>query len=208
MKKAKKSMKKAKESMKKEGEVEAMKVSVIGRGRPRRGRPRKAQDLYSGKAIQKVANTMEDGIIKDKKEPIWNATGVVTEKATKSMKKATKSMKKANKSMKKATKSMKKEGEVEAMKVSVIARGRLRKAQVWKKSMEKTAWGLKKKDMIKNKAGKIVSKKLSTRASKTKLPEALMKARKALGIVGFCPNGGKTQRGQELLKKFREFYGQ
>ena len=35
---------------------------------------------------------------------------------------------------------------------------------------------------------------------------AVMKARRTLGVKGFCAIGGKTQKGQELLKKARSFY--
>ena len=35
---------------------------------------------------------------------------------------------------------------------------------------------------------------------------ACVKARKALGVKGFCPVGGKTAKGQALLKKVRSFY--
>merc|ERR1711962_496766 len=111
--------------------------------------------------------------------------------------------------MKKAKKSMKKTGmKKKAMKkrVSIIAHGRMRKSQVWNGRKVKTGGGLKKSDLKKNKNGKLVSKKMSERSSKTKFPKAVMAARKALGIKGFCPVGGKTAKGQALLKKFREFY--
>merc|ERR1712212_1185749 len=88
-----------------------------------------------------------------------------------------------------------------AMKVSIIARGKQRKSQVWKGRKVKTVGGL-----TKNKNGKIVSKKMSARAQKQKFPKAVVAARKALGIKGFCPIGGKTAKGQALLKKARSLY--
>merc|ERR1711920_229883 len=93
-----------------------------------------------------------------------------------------------------------------AMKKSIVGK----KAAVFKGSKVKTSGGLKKSDLIKNKAGKVVSKKASARskASKggkviAKWGAATKKARVALGIKGFCPVGGKTAKGQALLKKVR-----
>merc|ERR1739847_73204 len=76
-----------------------------------------------------------------------------------------KSMKKAMKSMKKksAMKSMKKR---KAMKVSKIAKGKRAKSSVFRGTKEKTSSGLKKSDLIRNKSGKVVSKKSSARGKK------------------------------------------
>merc|ERR1712138_64003 len=78
-----------------------------------------------------------------------------------------------------------------AMKVSKIAKGRA-KAAVFKGGKEKTSGGLQKKDLVKSKTGKIVSKKASERAKKQFKGSALHKwctavqsARKALGLKGF-----------------------
>merc|ERR1719362_1735808 len=95
---------------------------------------------------------------------------------------------------------------MKAMKVSKIAKGKQRKSQVWKGRKEKTVGGLKKADLTTNKYGKVVSKKQSARAKKNKFPQAVLKARKALGIKGFCPIEGKTKNGQTLLAKARSFY--
>merc|ERR1711965_181573 len=103
------------------------------------------------------------------------------------------------KAMKAPMKSMKK-----AMKKSI----KCKKFQVFKGIKVKTTGGLKKTDLIKNKHGKVVSKKQSI-ASKAKIGKwgvAVVKARKALGIKGFTPIGGKTAAGQTLLKKVRSFY--
>merc|ERR1711872_69915 len=109
------------------------------------------------------------------------------------------------KSMK--AKSMKKGGmKKKAKRVSIIAKGRFRKSQVWKGRKQKTVGGLTKGDLVKNKNGKIVSRKMSARAQKQKFPKAVVAARKALGIKGFCPIGGKTAKGQALLKKARSLY--
>merc|ERR1739848_938529 len=115
---------------------------------------------------------------------------------------------------KKTMKSMKKKSEKKggmkkkAMKVSKIAKGRGAKARVFSGKKEKTASGLKKSDLTRNKQGKIVSKKSSIRAKRTyqknglaKWTKACQQARKAMGIKGFQAIGGKTAKGQALLKK-------
>merc|ERR1719367_2653633 len=127
-------------------------------------------------------------------------------------------MKKAMKSMKKSTmkKSMKKasgkKGMKKAKRVSKLARGRGAKARVFYGKKEKTATGLTKSQLMKNKDGKVVSKKKSALGKKqyqrnglAKWTKAVQQARKALGIKGFQVVGGKTSRGQALLKKARSF---
>merc|ERR1712001_548801 len=93
-----------------------------------------------------------------------------------------------------------------AMKKSVIAKGKRAKSSVFRGTKVKTIGGLKKADLKKNKAGHVVSRKRSARGiliySKNKKMQkwtaSLQKARKALGIKGFCPCGGKTAKGQAL----------
>merc|ERR550519_3122438 len=108
-------------------------------------------------------------------------------------------MKKGAMKAKKAKSGMKKR---RAMKVSIIGKGKLAKAMVFRGSKVRTSGGLKKGDLIKNKNGKIVSRKMSQRAKKnghiSKWTAACVKARKALGIKGFCAVGGKTQKGKAL----------
>merc|ERR1719264_1472330 len=123
-----------------------------------------------------------------------------------------KSAMKAMKSMKK--KSSKKGGmKKKAMRVSKIAKGRGAKARVFKGSKASTVGGLKKSDLTRNKNGKVVSKKSSIRAKKAyqknglaKWTKAVQQARKSLGIKGFQVVGGKTARGQALLKKARSLF--
>merc|ERR1719352_1295497 len=93
-----------------------------------------------------------------------------------------------------------------AMKKSVIGKRR----SVWSGARHHTASGLTKADFKKNKAGKIVSRKASARSAKSKgakkiaaWGKAPKQARKQLGIKGFCPVGGKSSKGQALLKKVR-----
>merc|ERR1712064_226609 len=106
-------------------------------------------------------------------------------------------------------KSMKKK----AMRKSVIAMGKRAKSSVFRGTKNKTSGGLKKSDLKKNKAGKIVSKKASDAAKKNynknglaKWTKAVNAARKAMGIKGFQAVGGKTAKGQALLKKARSLY--
>merc|ERR1711935_935934 len=97
-----------------------------------------------------------------------------------------------------------------AMRKSIVAKGKRAKASVFSGRKVKTSGGLKKTDLKKNKAGKIVSKKASARAAASKNGKRIAKwgaatkaARKQLNIKGFCPVGGKTAKGQALLKAVR-----
>merc|ERR1719335_926425 len=92
----------------------------------------------------------------------------------------------------KAMKGMKRK----AMKKSVIAKGKRGKASVLRGTKEKTVGGLKKSDLMKNKNGKVVSRKQHARGVKAYAKirgwtNAVKQARKALGIKGFCAVGGK-----------------
>ena len=105
--------------------------------------------------------------------------------------------------MAKAMKAMK------AMKKSVIAKGKLAKLVVFRGTKAKTGSGLKKTDLMKNKAGKIVSRKQSANGKKAYSfikgwTAAVTKARKALGVKGFVA----VKKGTPLYKKAKEFYGQ
>jgi hypothetical protein len=97
----------------------------------------------------------------------------------------------------KATKSMKK-----AMKISTIARGKRARASVFRGTKEKTASGMTKASLVKNKRGKIVSKKAQAAGRKkfaanlSAWNKAVMAARRELGIKGFAPVGGKTAQGK------------
>merc|ERR1711981_726338 len=107
------------------------------------------------------------------------------------------------KAMRAAMKAMK------AMKKSVIAKGKLAKLVVFRGTKAKTTSGLKKTDLMKNKAGKIVSRKQNAAGKKAYSfikgwTAAVTKARKALGVKGFVA----VKRGTALYKKAKEFYGQ
>merc|ERR1712181_68408 len=117
-------------------------------------------------------------------------------------------------SMKKMKKSMKKGGmKRKAKRVSKVAKGKRAKSSVFRGTKSRTTGGLKKSDLTKNKFGKVVSKKASEASKKryktsgmAKFTKAVQAARKALGIKGFQAVGGKTAKGQALLKKARSLY--
>ena len=97
------------------------------------------------------------------------------------------------------------------MKVSKIAHGKRAKSSVFRGTKVKTSGGLKKSDLIKNKNGKIVSRRRNLAGKKNykriaKWISAVQKARKALNIKGFQAVGGKTTRGRALLAKARSFF--
>merc|ERR1712072_969121 len=101
----------------------------------------------------------------------------------------------------KAMKAMKKKT------ISKIATGKRAKASVWLGGKEKTVGGLKKSDLMKSKAGKLVSKKAHAAGKKAyknikDWTAACQKARKELGIKGFVP----IKKGSALYKKAKEFY--
>merc|ERR1712028_220297 len=107
----------------------------------------------------------------------------------------------------KAMKAMKRR----AMKKSVIAKGKRGKSSVFRGSKVKTVGGLTKAGLMKNKRGKVVSKKASANAKKnfkriSGWTTAFKAARKALGIKGFCPCGGQTAKGKAFLAKTRALY--
>merc|ERR1719476_347757 len=117
---------------------------------------------------------------------------------------------KAMKAMKSAMKSMRR---MKAMKVSKVAKGKRAKNSVFRGTKEKTSGGLKKSDLMKNKRGKVVSKKRSASSKNGKGGKKIAKwaaafkaARKAMGVKGFVPCGGKTNQGKALLAKTRSFY--
>merc|ERR1711953_1407290 len=98
-----------------------------------------------------------------------------------------------------------------AMKKSVIAKGKRAKSSVFRGTKAKTSGGLQKKDLKKNKQGKVVSAKASANGKKNfkriaSWTAACQKARKALGIKGFVPIGGKSAKGKAFLAKIRSFH--
>merc|ERR1719468_51840 len=94
--------------------------------------------------------------------------------------------------------------------VSKIAKGKLAKAFGFQGQKEKTSGGLTEAKLLKNKRGKIVSKKASSRGKKNfgssgikTWSDATKQARKALGITGFCAVGGNSAQGKALYAKVK-----
>merc|ERR1719229_205699 len=100
-----------------------------------------------------------------------------------------------------------------AMKKSKIAKGKRAKSSVFRGTKEKTSGGLTKDKLVKNKSGKVVSKK-SSAASKKRFAgskfaawgKAVMQARKALGVKGFAAVGGKSPQGKALYAKAKSIF--
>ena len=99
---------------------------------------------------------------------------------------------------------MMKDGKIVA-KNSVIGS----RVQVFRGSKERTAGGLTKKDLMKNKHGRVVSKKAFARGRKlaknngiSKWANAVMKARKELGVTGFFA----VKKGTKLYTLARKYY--
>merc|ERR1712217_644736 len=91
-------------------------------------------------------------------------------------------------------------------RASKIATGRLAKSMVFKGRKEKTSGGLKKDSLMRNKRGKIVSKRASAngkiRFRKIEAwLDAVMDARAALHTKGFVAINGKSLHGQALYAK-------
>jgi len=98
---------------------------------------------------------------------------------------------------------------MKAMKKSKIAKGRLAKSLVFKGTKAKTVGGLTKSDLVKNKAGKIVSKKMQAKGkalyakgAAKKWISAVQQARKALGSKGFVA----VKKGTPLYTKAKSLY--
>merc|ERR1712046_417388 len=106
-------------------------------------------------------------------------------------------------------KAMKAMAAMKAMKkkaVSKIAKGKLAKLVVFRGSKAKTTGGLTATDLVKNKRGKIVSKKATAHGKKAYAnikgwTVAVQKARKALNVKGFVA----VKKGSPLYKKAKEF---
>merc|ERR1712151_1141147 len=95
---------------------------------------------------------------------------------------------------------------MKAKRVSIIAKGKMARAVVFRGSKVKTQSGMTKDSLTKN--GKIVSKKASARAKKNwgnsalkAWFDAVKSARKALNLKGFVAIGGKTAQGKALYAK-------
>merc|ERR1719356_2103461 len=89
-------------------------------------------------------------------------------------------------------------------KARAMKKSAMKKSAMKRSMKQKKASGVKK---IKNKSGRLVSKKRSAQGKKVykntikEWAEAVKKARKALGCKGFVPVGGKSAAGKALYKK-------
>merc|ERR1719230_562575 len=94
---------------------------------------------------------------------------------------------------------------------TIIARGIMAKSAVFRGSKEKTASGLTKTMLHKNKRGKIVSKKQAAAGKKAfkhieTWVKACSQAKKSLNITGFVPINGKGGQGKALYAKAKSLY--
>eukprot|EP00929_Paragymnodinium_shiwhaense_P068245 TRINITY_DN342_c0_g1_i1.p1 TRINITY_DN342_c0_g1~~TRINITY_DN342_c0_g1_i1.p1 ORF type:complete len:194 (-),score=76.46 TRINITY_DN342_c0_g1_i1:267-794(-) len=126
-------------------------------------------------------------------------------KATKKVAAAMKTAMKGKTMKKKAMKAMK------AKRAPKVARGKLAKALVLKGTREKTASGLKAESLMKNKRGKVVSKRKSANGKRAykrieTWVESVVEARKALHMNGFVAINGKTLQGKALYVKSKALY--
>merc|ERR1712216_702928 len=91
-------------------------------------------------------------------------------------------------------------------RVSKIARGRFAKAVVLRGGKEKTASGLTKASLMRNKRSKVVSKKQHAvgKRAYANIKDwtcSVVAARKALALTGFVAINGKSHQGKALYAK-------
>merc|ERR1712066_1034916 len=104
---------------------------------------------------------------------------------------------------------------MKAKRVSKIAKGKFARSQVLRGSKEKTTSGMTKDSLMRNKLGKIVSKKASAAAkkryqtSRSKVWANCIKlARKSLNLTGFVAINGKQAEGKALYAKSKSLYSE
>merc|ERR1712179_789783 len=91
-------------------------------------------------------------------------------------------------------------------KMSKIARGRYAKSTVLKGNKTKTSGGLTREQLMKNKRGKVVSKKAAAHGKRAFVQiqdwvSSVVAARKALQVSGFVAINGKSLQGKALYVK-------
>eukprot|EP00930_Biecheleria_cincta_P041020 TRINITY_DN280_c0_g1_i1.p1 TRINITY_DN280_c0_g1~~TRINITY_DN280_c0_g1_i1.p1 ORF type:complete len:415 (+),score=125.86 TRINITY_DN280_c0_g1_i1:58-1302(+) len=138
--------------------------------------------------VMKTATKRAMKAVSARKKPAAKTKAAMKKTPMKAMKKVMKKAMKAKKAMK-----------------SKIAKGKLAKAAVWGGKKEKTSGGKQKDDLMKNKAGKIVSKKKSAAGRKhfanvARWVAAVKQARSELGITGFAA----IKKGTALYDKAKE----
>merc|ERR1719158_529173 len=96
-----------------------------------------------------------------------------------------------------------------AKRVTKVASGKLAKAQVFRGRKEKTKSGLTRDMLMRNKRGKIVSKRKSAAGNRKfhlikGWVDAIKKARASLSLRGFVAINGRTLVGKALYVKAKE----
>merc|ERR1719479_656265 len=97
---------------------------------------------------------------------------------------------------------------MKAKRVSKIARGRFAKVLVLRGKFEKTQGGIRADGLMKNKWGKVVSKRSSAawvRRGKGWI-DATVQARQVLNLTGFVAVNGKSLQGKALYLKAKTAY--
>merc|ERR1719336_2451014 len=105
-------------------------------------------------------------------------------------------------------KNMAKRVVMKAKRVSKIARGRFAKVLVLRGKFEKTQGGIRADGLMKNKWGKVVSKRSSAawvRRGKDWI-DATVQARQVLNLTGFVAVNGKSLQGKALYIKAKTAY--
>merc|ERR1719336_2146909 len=105
-------------------------------------------------------------------------------------------------------KNMAKRVVMKAKRVSKIARGRFAKVLVLRGKFEKTQGGIRADGLMKNKYGKVVSKRASAawvRRGKGWI-DAVVQARQVLNLSGFVAVNGKSMKGKALYLKAKTSY--
>lgn len=93
-----------------------------------------------------------------------------------------------------------------AKRVTKVAKGRLAKALVLRGSKEKTVGGLTRDALMRNKRGKVVSKRASAAGKRCfnniqAWVDSVVEARRALHLSGFVAINGKSLQGKALYVK-------
>merc|ERR1719161_222057 len=114
--------------------------------------------------------------------------------------------------MKMMKKAVAMKGAMKSKRVSIIAKGKFARSAVLSGKKQKTASGLTKDKLMRNKFGKIVSKAASAAKKKAyansklkKWGDAVKAARKSLALSGFVAIGGKSAEGKALYAKAKSF---
>merc|ERR1719359_420717 len=95
---------------------------------------------------------------------------------------------------------------MKAKRVSKIARGRFARSLVLRGMRERTVGGLRRDQLMKNKRGKVVSKRASAQGTRrfrniAQWVEAVVQARAELRVTGFVAINGKSLQGKALFVK-------